>query len=285
MDKYKSLFNKMVAFQKLAEVGLKDDFLKSLAQEVTSVGDKLNPAVNKLYSDIRYWVKNNGVKDPSIPGTDLVLPVSLRSPVQVLVSAIRNNTYDIDELNQLKLALKQLMIANNLTGVSSDGSDKWIQEIFPQASYVADLVNSQINFINSYRRKNVEDFEEPATSQTVPAKQTVPTKQTVPVKTPQDPRAVIHATVKSVIDKTNKLTDDNNRVNQLKDLENNVKFLQNSFKKIQNNNDLKSYFAKIDIIKALNTVYNVLDDKDLQTVVSLGPGKSGIPASPDAKIS
>lgn len=278
MSKYNTLVNKLEAFEKLAKFGNRSEFLQSLAQENVNVGDKLKDAVKLLYSSIQNYIKTSADRQGDVPGRpEAGLPAGVRNAVQVLVSTMRNDSYDVDSLPALKNAVKDLMNTANLGNIGQSAASAWAKLVFPQASYVADLVDSQMRFLNAWVAKN-----QPLMDSENPAEQSV---ATVPVAAQSKKLNQLSKNVsKALVDKVNKLSDGPERVAQLKEVENGVKTLQNYFRRLQNSKALNDYFARIDIVNALNKAYNVLDHKDLQTVVSLSPGHGGVPETPDSKI-
>jgi len=275
MSKYSSLVKKIEVFDKLASFEDKLEFLQSLGQEL-GVEDKLKAAVSTLYTNIQNWIKNSAERQSDVPGTpEHGLPIAMREPVQMLVSVLKSNNYDLDTLPNLKSAVLGLMNVANLGNLNQESRSAWTNSVFHQAGNVADLVEKQIKFLNEWRTKNLPPEETPPNQNS--SQET--TKQTQP-KLNQLSKSVSQ----NLSNKVQKLSNGPDRQTQLKEVELGVKTLQNYFKRLQNSNNLKDYFARIDIINTLNKVYNSLDDKDLQTVNSLGPNGSGIPENPDAKI-
>jgi hypothetical protein len=278
MSKYNTLLSKLEAFEKIAKFGDRASFLQSLAQENVDVSAKLKDAANSLYKSILNWVNTSGEKQSDVPGKPAGLPAAMRSPVQVLLSTIKNNSYDLDTLPALNGAVKQIMNVSNLGNMGQAASDAWYKSVFPQANYVADLIGAQMNFLNAWRAKNESFMDSEAPAETKPV-------ETAPVAAPAKKSAPSVKNLSSaLINKVNKLSEGPERINQLKEIDRGVKTLQDYFRRLQNNNSTNAYLAKVDIVNALKKVYQPLDFKDLQTVVSFGPNFSGVPETPEAKI-
>jgi hypothetical protein len=278
MSKYNTLLSKLEAFEKIAKFGDRASFLQSLAQQNVDVSAKLKAAASALYSSILNWVNTSGERQNDVPGKPAGLPAAMRTPVQALLSTIKSGSYDLDSLPVLDNAVKQLMNVSNLGNTGKAAADAWVKAVFPQASYVKDLVDSQTNFLNAWRAKNesfmnsetpVENKVVENTSAATPAKKTAPSIKNLST---------------ALVNKVNKLSDGPDRVNQLKEIDRGVKTLQDYFRKLQNNNSTNAYLEKVDIVNALKKAYQPLDYKDLQTVVSFGPNFGGVPESPEAKI-
>lgn len=282
MSKYNTLTSKLDAFEKLAKFGSRSEFLQSLAQENVNVGDKLKDAVKSLYNSVQNWIKNSAERQTDVPGRpEAGLPAGVRSAVQVLISTMKNDLFDIDSLPTLKNAVKSLMNASNLGNLGQGAANAWTKSVFPQASYVDDLVDSQMRFLNAWKAQNQQLI-----GSEKPAEQPV---ASVPVSNQTQPQSkklnqLSKSVSKALVDKVNKLSDGPERVAQLKEVENSVRTLQNYFKRLQNSKALNDYFARMDIVNALNKAYNALDHNDLQTVVSLSPSRGGVPETPDSKI-
>lgn len=279
MAKYNSLVKKSEVYEKLAKFGNRSDFLQSLSQEYVSVEDQLKAATTQLYSTIQNWIKNSADRQTDVPGRpERGLPAGLRQPVNTLLSIVQNGVYDIDTLPKLKAAVANILNVRNLGNLSQNASTAWANSVFPQANNVADLINTQINFLKAWQKKNA-----PLMSEEKPPEPTQ-TVQTPAATQKKKLNQISKEVSKSLVNKVDKLVDGPNRVNQLREVELGVKTLQNYFRRLQNSGNLNDYFARMDIVNALNKVYNTLDNNDFQTVVSLAPNSGGLPESPDSKI-
>lgn len=282
MSKHSSLVKQIEAFEKLAKFGSRVDFLQSLSQENVNVGDKLVPAVSVLYKAIQNWIKNSAERQGDVPGRpEAGLPAGLRQPVQDLIVLMKNNDYDATALQKLQTTALKLLNTASLGNIGQRASQDWSKSVFPQASYVLDLAKSQASFLNAWQAQNAPLM----TSEDKPAEK--PVAQTAPVAgKPQKLNQMSKAVSKALVNKLSQLSDGPDRASQLKEIDLGVKTLQNYFKRLQNSNVLNDYLARVDIVSALNKVYNALEHDDLKTVVSLSPDGAGggVPESPDSKI-
>lgn len=283
MSKHSSLVKQIEAFEKLAKFGSRVDFLQSLSQENVNVGDKLVPAVSLLYKAIQNWIKNSAERQSDVPGRpEAGLPVGLRQPVQDLIVLIKNNDYDAAALQKLQATSLKLMNTESLGNIGQRAAQDWAKSVVPQASYVLDLAKSQTVFLNAWQAQNAPLM----TSEDKPS-ENKPVAQTAPAAgKPQKLNQMSKAVSKALVNKINQLSDGPQRASQLKEIDLGVKTLQNYFRRLQNSNVLNDYLARVDIVSALNKVYNALEQDDLRTVVSLSPDGAGggVPESPDSKI-
>lgn len=276
MSKYNSLFDKVEAFEKIAVFGNRSSFLEALSQEFSSVEAQLAPAVTNLYNAVQSWIKSNAEVQSDVPGRSPGLPAGMRNPFQILISIFRNKTYDLDTLPVLKNAVKNLMTVSNLGNAGANAVSSWNRIVFPQASHVADLADKQFKFLQNWQHQNesLEDAPKAVPATTQPAAKPVNKPQTVSQKT--------KAIADSLVRKVDSLSEGPERTKQLLGINNDVKELQRIYKELQHNPGLSDYFTRLNIVDAINKAYRVLDHTDLQTVVSLGPNRQGVPDSPDS---
>lgn len=281
MSKYSSLLKKTEVFEKLAIYGNKKDFLKSLAQ----------------------GLPQGTISFPDSNLSDLLGRVG--GAVSNLASMIENNPELSDEKGhaaQLASALENFRNVNYMSSKEQlDGEAKSLREtlnavdnleafvdaanVSPEAKNMAKMMkqeaqNAQNALVAFYR-----DHGYPTTdyAQSPTEKAVVPPKPAAAPAIAQKSSDTAKRLANAVIQRVDSLPEGPERKAHLGIIESAVKTLQNLFRSLQKGKGLQDYFAKMEIVKALQKVYSTLDYNDLEVVKSLDNGR-GVPDSPDATI-
>jgi len=280
MSKFDALFSKVDVYEKLSIYGDRLDFLQSLSQDYQSVSDKdLTANINSVKNAVQNWINNDAEKQEDLPGGQIRgLPPGLRSPYQVIRSI---NTFDADTLPQVYQALLQLSTVNNLGNMGGDAKSAWLQSVFPVLGTAMKVVKQQIDYIKAWSNKFPVDDAPTENANYHTNSEPTPVANTKHMVKSKNEEA--KSLSKILNNKIEKLPNSPNRAAELKNINEYVKSLQNHFKALQHNNDLQSYFARMEIAKSLQNAYNTLDYNDLDLVSALNSGR-GVPENPDSKI-
>ena len=282
MTKFNGLLSKIELFEKLSIHGNRSDFLSSLAQESTAVDPQdLGTSINNVRSVIQNWIANNAERQADIAGGQIKgLPPKLRNAYQVVRTA---NNFDIDSLPGLYQALLNLSTVFNLGEMGGDAKNAWLHNVFPVLGTAMDKVKKQLDFLKSWANKNPTATEIPSIlpAQTQQAHFVQPTAPTG--DKPKSMSGDAKALAGLLGNKISKLPSSKNREYDLKNINENVKSLQRYFRALQSKNDMPSYLARMEIVKALQNAYSGLDYNDLDVVSALNSGQ-GVPETPDSKI-
>ncbi len=87
----------------------------------------------------------------------------------------------------------------------------------------------------------------------------------------------------ALVSRVDALPEGPQRTTQLGLIDSGIRALQRLFRSLKNSRGLQDYFARMEIVRALQKVYGALDYDDLAVVKSLDNGR-GVPDSPDATI-
>lgn len=281
MSKFNELYTEIDFYEKLSVYGSKSDFLESIAKDYESVANEdLTAIINSVRTAIQSWISNSAEAQSDIPGGQIKgLPPGLRSPYQVVRAT---NQFDADTLPGLYQALLQLSTVNNLGNMGSNAKTSWLRTVFPVLGTAMQSVKKQMDYIRAWGNKFPIDNNEP--TEVAGYEKPAPSAPAAPTKPQSRP---LHEEAKGlanlVTNKVNKLSNSVNRPADLKNINENVKSLQRYFRALQNKNDLQSYFARLEIVKSLQNVYNTLEYNDLEIVSALNSGQ-GVPETPDSKI-
>ena len=282
MSKFSNLFDKIEVFEKLAVYGNRQDFLQSLARDYDAVDNaELTATINAVRTAVQNYINTSADKQEDITGGQIRgLPPGLRDAFQVVRAT---NEFNLDTLPKLYQALLNLSTVRNLGNASDTARSAWLQTVFPVLGTAMEKVKKQIDYYRAYATKFQMNNPEGETQQAgyqhnVEAPK--PAAPAAPAKSLSDEAKSLSNLLSS---KVGKLPSSKNRAEDLKNINENVKSLQRYFKALQNKNDLQSYFARMEIVKALQNTYSTLDYNDLDIVSALNSGQ-GVPETPDSKI-
>jgi hypothetical protein len=281
MSKNESLLKQAEIFEKLARYGSRKEFLASLAQNLS------NGAVSFPDENIANAIKSAG---GSIKGLAQLLGQSgsASTPEGGVLEKIGNmlDNYvvpsyvnDKGELDSKASPVRSLL-ANAMATCFQVRDGQFPQEAKEAAQQIISEVKMAIDRINTFYRNNglqVEDFSAP-TPAAGPAS-TAPQA----AKTQVNPTDAAKNLAKALEASVDKLTTGPERTAQLQRIENTVKTLQNYFRTSQKSGGLQGYFARMEIVSALQKLYSALEYADLDVVKSLNAGR-GVPETPDSKI-
>lgn len=282
MSKYGSLLKKVEVFERLAVVGNRKEFLKSLAQalpngtvsfpdaSIVDMLSRLGGAISNLSSQLQSSPELASAKNLA---DQLVREIqSHQSPTYV------SSKEELDklagELGQFRSGVATLVgLVDNAKTVSPDARN-FSNMIKQEAGSVAQAV------ISFYRNQGIPVADaQSATPAAAPAAPATPSTPK-PVAKPSDTAKRL---ARALVAKVDQLPAGPERAAHLGVVEKGVKALQNMFKSLDGSKGIQDYFAKMEITRALQHAYSNLDYNDLATVKSLEGGR-GVPDSPDSKI-
>lgn len=280
MSKYGSLLKKTEAFARLANYGSRKDFLKSLAQGLpqgtitfpdANLVDSLG-RVSGAVSNLANMIKNQ---------PELSYEAGSASQLASALDKFRSQTYmsskeQLDgEATSLRNSLNAVMnleaVVNNIKAVQPDVKN--MAKMMKQ-----EAVNAQNALVSFYRNQGF-----PTTDYAQKSEEAVALPKAAPAKPVAKPSDSAKRLAGALIAKVDQLPTGPERQVHLGMIEAGVKALQNFFRRLQKSTGLQDYFAKIEIVKALQKVYGTLSYDDLAVVKSLDNGR-GVPDSPDATI-
>jgi hypothetical protein len=276
MSKYGSLLKKVEVFERLAVVGNRKEFLKSLAQALPNGTVSFPDAsIVDMLSRLGGAISNLGSQLQNNP--ELASAKNLADQLVHELSSYQSPTYvsSKEELDKLAGELGQFR-----TGVSTlVGLVDSAKTVTPDARNFSNMIKQEAGSIaqavtSFYRNQGIPVAE------SQPAAQPAIEAPTAPAPKPTETAKRL---ARALIAKVDQLPEGQQRSAHLGVVEKGVKALQNIFKSLQNSKGIQDYFAKMEITKALQHAYSNLDYNDLATVKSLEGGR-GVPDSPDSKI-
>lgn len=147
-----SLIKKVELFERLAVLGDRGSFLKSLAQR--EVGDAAIATAVKAADDaIVQWIQTSAEKQPNLPSGELRgLPTDLANAAAVIKNYVSAKSFTAADLAKLQKAATRLSAFKTFNNMGENALNAWASNVFPATSHLLDLVQKQSESLAQFSR-------------------------------------------------------------------------------------------------------------------------------------